>query len=321
MTKEIIKAWNMVGSPTSFGGIAAVKNYFGTKYTVTQIKNALSKIPAYNSSRRNVKTKKFIPYVVFTLRELFQCDLIELGDLSAQNNGFRYILTCCDTLSRYLWAELLKDKKAVTVELALKKIFTSLTEKPQRLLTDKGLEFTNKTVQNMLKDLNIRFSTPKTSDHCGTIERINKTLQSLLYKYMEANETRTFFKNFDLIVMSYNERKNRVINMSPREAEREKNYPVLIERVLNNYFARTSKSKAPKFKKGDLVKLLLSKTNLFRRGYQRQWTQEIFEVVGLRYKQFNYLYYVQSRDATPEAIEGGFYANELLKISKHSIKP
>ena len=65
------------------------------------------------------------------------------------NRGYRYLLTCIDIFSKYSWVIPLKDKKGITI-----KIFKE--RKPKFLWTDKGKEFYNKQVQDLLNENNIK---------------------------------------------------------------------------------------------------------------------------------------------------------------------
>ena len=70
------------------------------------------------------------------------------------NKGYRYLLTCIDTFSKFSWVIPLKDKKGINVKNALQKIF--IQRKCEFLWTDKGKEFYNKQVQDLLKENNIK---------------------------------------------------------------------------------------------------------------------------------------------------------------------
>lgn len=68
--------------------------------------------------------KKFLRRRVIMkgIDDLWQADLVEMGNYSAYNRGYRYMLTVIDTFSKYAWAESIKSKAASEVFIALKKI-------------------------------------------------------------------------------------------------------------------------------------------------------------------------------------------------------
>ena len=74
----------------------------------------------------------------------WQADLADLSELSEENDGNRYILTVIDCFSKFAWAIPIKRKDAKTLEQAFTQLFTiSEPRVPDRLQTDKGLEFYN----------------------------------------------------------------------------------------------------------------------------------------------------------------------------------
>ena len=60
-----------------------------------------------------------------------------------------------DVFSKYGWIEPLKDKKGETVSQAFKTIFKE-GRKPEYLWTDKGSEFYNKNVKDLMNKHNIK---------------------------------------------------------------------------------------------------------------------------------------------------------------------
>ena len=61
-----------------------------------------------------------------------------MDSLSKYNNGFKYILTVIDVLSKYAWVEPIKTKTGENLVKVLEKILRK-GRKP-----DKGIEFTNR---------------------------------------------------------------------------------------------------------------------------------------------------------------------------------
>ena len=81
--------------------------------------------------------------------EIWCSDLVEMQQFSKWNKGYRYLLMVLDVFSKYGWIVPLKDKKGETVAEAFKKIFKE-GRKPQYLWTDKGKEYYNKHVKELL---------------------------------------------------------------------------------------------------------------------------------------------------------------------------
>src|SRR6476660_4708791 len=82
--------------------------------------------------------------VVNGIDSQWQLDLVEMQQYAKENNGYRYMLTVIDILSKRAWAVPLKNKTGIEVADALKSIFKE--RKPQKIQVDQGKEFYNKTV-------------------------------------------------------------------------------------------------------------------------------------------------------------------------------
>ena len=84
------------------------------------------------------------------VNDTWQADLADVSNIKKYNKGFRYILTCIDIFSKYAWAVPLKRKLPSHIIAAFKKIFKT-GRKPQKLQTDKGVEYENRPFQKFLK--------------------------------------------------------------------------------------------------------------------------------------------------------------------------
>ena len=70
-----------------------------------------------------------------------------------------------------------------------------------------------------LEQEGINLRIPRTLQHCGMIERLNRTLQSLIFKDCSERNSFRYIDRLDLIVGTYLNRKHSTIKMSPLEAE------------------------------------------------------------------------------------------------------
>ena len=73
-----------------------------------------------------------------------------MQQFSKWNKGFRYLLTVLDIFSKYGWIVPLKDKKGETVAEAFETILKE-GRKPEYLWVDKGKEYCNKYVKDLLE--------------------------------------------------------------------------------------------------------------------------------------------------------------------------
>ena len=106
-----------------------------------QLANELHKPIKRNFTRRRVITTG--------IDKIWCSDLVEMQQFSKWNKDYRYILMVLDLFSKYGWIVPLKDKKGETVTEAFKTIFKE-GRKPQYLWTDKGKEYYNKNMKELL---------------------------------------------------------------------------------------------------------------------------------------------------------------------------
>lgn len=297
--------------PASFGGINALQRVLKGRVKKQQIKKYLQTKDSYTLHKPLRHKFQRNRVVVGGLNEQFQSDLVDMQALSAFNNGYKYLLTCIDILSKYAWAIPLKDKKSFTVMKALEKIFSE--RKPQNLQCDAGKEYTNKVVQDFLKKKNIYFFTTNNATKASVVERFNRTLKTKMWKYFTEKNTKKYIDVIDDLIYSYNHTWHRSIKMEPVSVN------------LNNqsqiWKTLYSNEQIPKMKSdlnvGDTVRISKEKLR-FEKGYEQNWTREIFTVheivqrVPIVYK---------LKDLSGEVIKGTFYKQELQKVSDSGFYP
>jgi hypothetical protein len=91
---------------------------------------------------------------VFGVDEIWSADLVDMQYDSKDNNGFRYLLTVIDVMSKFAWAVPLKDKTGKSVAAAFEKIMKESDRKPMKLWVDKGTEFYNNVMDKLLREYN-----------------------------------------------------------------------------------------------------------------------------------------------------------------------
>ena len=119
-------------------------------------------------------------------------------------NGFEYMLTVMDHVSKWAEAYLLKDHKALTVAKVLVEQLFSREGMPYQLLYDQGPEFVGDRFMEICKWMDINKA--RTSPYCpacnGMIELYHRTLNSVLGKTMEENQ-RDFDINVQFVMAAY----------------------------------------------------------------------------------------------------------------------
>lgn len=313
--------YNEPGHPIAFSGINAIYNHYKPHLKKSDIEKVLSETENYTLHREFHSGQRNPSYSHFK-RYQFQCDLVDVRSLSSYNNGVNYFLTCIDTFTRYAFVRLLTSKHGLPVLEAFKDILKEAGDLPQMVVFDRGTEFYNKDFENFCRSNNIAFFSPDTSIHGAYIERFNRTLQQIIYKYMTENETRRYLnykdetgKTIELMpkfVHTYNNRIHRMIGTTPYIAETQPESHIEIRKKLSKYY-ESIKSKTAKFKIGDQVRISTLKGK-FDRGYNERAVQEIFKIHSIK-KNLKIPLYTLSNYSGTEIIKGNFYQHELVKVS------
>lgn len=311
LEEDLKTNYTKVGHPIAFSGITNVYNYYNGRIPLNRIKYLLSGKESYTLHREFHKNVRNISFSHFK-RYQFQMDLVEIQSYAEANDGVRYLLNVIDTFTRYAFVRPLKNKFGATVIPAFKSILDEAETKPYMIVMDKGTEFNNKDFIKLCKDLNIKFDNPKASTHAAYIERFNRTLQSIIYKYMTENETNRFIDVLQDLVKSYNTRVHRIIQMSPLEAETNPDAALQINLQIAKQYEKLPRKKA-NLKVGDYVRIAKQKGK-FSRGYNEQTTHEIFRIYKIDNRKKIPLYYIEDYNGE-EKIQGGFYEFELTLVS------
>ena len=166
-------------------------------------------------------TRKFTKRRVFVkgVDEIWAADLVEMGRFSDWNKGIKYLLMVIDVFSKFGWIEPLQNKKGETVAAAFEKIF-KLGRQPRLLWTDKGKEFYNKNVNQLLSRKNIKLYSTENEEKSSVVERFNRTIKQMMWKMFSANNNTIYVDKIDELLKNYNSSWHRSVQMSPIFRER-----------------------------------------------------------------------------------------------------
>ena len=133
-------------------------------------------------------------------------------------------------------------------------------------------------------------------------ERTKRSLKNILHRYMEDFGYKYIHK-LPQFITTLNSRRNSSIDMRPNTVKNCDFMSTLYSKPLREF-------KKPTFKIGDRVQI--SKNDLsFRKGYEPQFTGEVFENVAIATKKppkYTIKY------GQGEVIQGKFYQKELIKV-------
>ena len=114
-----------------------VKTWLGSKETYT-----LQKPVRYNFPRNTI--------IVTGIDYQWQADLVDISSLVCFNKGYKFLLTCIDVFSKFAWVVPLKNKSGESLVNGFQSIL-DLGKSPEKIQTDKGIEFLNRNFQSLLK--------------------------------------------------------------------------------------------------------------------------------------------------------------------------
>ena len=257
-------------------------------------------------------TRKFTKRRVFVkgVDEIWAADLVELGRFSDWNKGIKYLLMVIDVFSKFGWIEPLQNKKGETVAAAFEKIF-KLGRKPRLLWTDKGKEFYNKNVNQLLSRKNIKLYSTENEEKSSVIERFNRTIKQKMWKMFSANNNTIYFDKIDELLKNYNSSWHRSVQMSPIAASDIKNKHQVFANLYSDEIYKPVKK--PKFRIGDKVRISKYKRKLFDKGFTPNWTEEIFVINQILHtKPVTY----RVVNLQGETVTGSFYEPELQKTTQ-----
>ena len=173
----------------------------------------------HKPKRKNYPRRKIL---VNYINEIFAADLVEMQKFAKLNKGYRYLLTCIDIFSKFAFVIPLKDKNGINVKSALQKIFRE--RKCDFLWTDRGTEFYNKQVQDLLNENNIKlYSSDNSEIKSSIVERFNRTFKNMMYKKFTENDNTIFYNIIADLVNKYNNKYHSNIKMTSIEGSKKIN--------------------------------------------------------------------------------------------------
>ena len=134
---------------------AALKPNKDFKFSKHFITNWLHKQDAYTLQRQVRRPTKIPNIRVSGLNAQWSMDLMDVQNLSKENDGIKFLLILIDTLSKYLRVVALRQKTAKDVLDAMKLVFDSGV-KSTSIRSDRGGEFKNRLLQKFLKEEGVR---------------------------------------------------------------------------------------------------------------------------------------------------------------------
>ena len=137
--------------------------------------------------------KLFQKHSVFAkqIDDIWTADLVDMSPYSSSNSGYKYLLTVLEVFSKYGWIVPLKTETGKEVAMAFQKLFTA-NPAPSRFWTDKRTEFYNQQLKGALTANNVTLYSTKNEEKTSVVERWNRTMKNIMWKYFTANNTEIY---------------------------------------------------------------------------------------------------------------------------------
>lgn len=315
MNSTTRRQYTTPGKVSAFSGVGNLSRALNKKKS--EVARDLEEIESYTRKREIKRPRVYNPYMVWDPRKLFQIDLIDFardGALSRKNKGYRYLLCAIDSFTRHLWVQPMKRKTKRISTDAYVALSSQFGTYPQRVLCDSGGEFNTPMFREALADQGTTLIVQ--NKKAGTVERVQRSLQSLIYKFIAQSGDKRFIHRLDDLVKTYNTRYHRIIKMTPEEAEDPDNLDELRDN-LREYYDKATRRK-PRFKIGDTVRAKIRRKT-FTRGYQSTFTDDVFRIVDVNTILPRAMYTLSDLDDDTPSDET-FYAEELQAVRGKAFK-
>lgn len=260
----------------------------------------------HKNVRKNFPRRRFIQK---GLDDTWQIDLIDMQKYSKYNSGFKYILTCIDTFSKYAWVQAIKSKSAENVTQAMLHLLNGdnlKQRRPKNIQSDDGREFFNEKFRLLLKKYNINHYSTYSVKKASIVERFIRTIKSWLWQKFTYNGSYKWVGHTLSDLMNrYNNKVHTTIKVAPVTVN-QTNTNALLSNVYNFIKVRPH----AKYVCGDYVRISKYKS-VFSKGFTGNWSSEIFQVLKVN-NTYPITYQLQDEEKKP--ILGGFYEQELQKV-------
>ena len=270
----------------------------------------------YTKHRQYRGVKKYRKVYAKRARYLIQMDLLDFRKYSKENRGYNYILCAIDAFTKKLWTFPLKRKSAEEVHEQI--FYFLMDERPEKIQTDQGTEFINATLQATEERMDppIQHYHTWSIKKASIVERVQRTLRNRLGKIWEAEGNHRWINVLSDITESYNNSVHRSIGMRPNDVGPE-HHQLIYNRLYPSPTpaqalkdAKEAKRFTSHFQVGDYVRMLEYR-KMFRKESDQAWSSEVYRIH--RVIKSNPITF-QIEDLDGEAIKGGFYFRELIKV-------
>jgi len=199
--EEILKLWRDKNFAGSFRGVRNFKVLLKTDRGVDVSEERLLKIlktdPIYllhKTTKRKIQRRH---YDVNFYGQLVQIDLAYM--FSSEETNYKYFILAVDAYSFKIFVEPLRDKSALTVSDALKKIFKKFDAPIYEVQSDQGKEFLGKETQVLFKSLKILFREKQGKNKASFAEYGILLIKRKLYMLLRSELSKNWVENLQQV--------------------------------------------------------------------------------------------------------------------------
>jgi transposase InsO family protein len=293
------------------------------------------------------------PILATAPNERWAIDLVDMNRYQDKNKEYRYILTCIDHFSRYVWARPLKLKESQEVTEAMQDICSKAGVYCKILMRDNGKEFdghlTTWIEEHNITGIKTLSYSPQSN---GLIENFNNQLRKMLRELMIRNKNLVWYNKLDLCCSIKNKQKNGttkqrpidIWNDLPYETQNKDLHLPVAQRIKAKAKKNVLKNKTQEFTVGDYVRVKLSQLysqirQMVKQGDKKyivvKYSPEIYEIDRILkpdhegYEKLRYtlkdldgnILLTQQKMNNPNKPreQKRFFASDFLKVNKEDI--
>ena len=311
--RHLKKNYGKPHSVVSFLSPKKIYDFYNGNIKMKDIHKFLETSESYSLMKYEQSVKIFNKTITYHWRDILQVDLFYVDRLESENNGTKYILTVIDVYTRFGFCEPIINKSASEVISKLQTIFNRLGVLPNILCSDQGREFKNKKIEKYLKEHKIKSVYARTDPKAAVVERLQKTFQILIYKYLIEKETYRYIDVLQQLMRNYNETPHSFLDkLTPAEAENPTNWDSVASSHSKHLSRMRTKKIKPRFSIGDVVRVSLKKTP-YSRAYDISHSEQRYIVHEIDKSRIVPFYILKNeRD---EVLADKWHGNQLVKIN------
>ena len=171
------------------------------------------------ASRKNPTKKRRAPLLKYQVGMPLERVALDItGPWPVSHNGNRYALVVSDYFTKWAEAYPIPDQEAKTVAEVFVNQFVARFGAPMLIHTDQGRNFESKLFKEMCNLLGVKKTrtTAFRPQSDGLVERLNKTLGTMIAAYVSENQ-KTWDKDLQLLLMAYRATPHESSKVTPNE--------------------------------------------------------------------------------------------------------